>query len=97
MKSSWVWIIGGLLIGTGFLFLIGAFGDTGFGLIMGDSQQHAATSYSKYGYDASLILCVRENHLRFVWGRGREVPLIGLQSYDRGKSSSKFQEPAMPR
>ena len=61
MKSSWVWIIGGLLIGTGFLFLIGAFGDTGFALIMGDSQQHAATSYSKYGYDASLDVRLTTN------------------------------------
>ena len=61
MKSSWFWIIGGLLVGTGFLFLIGAFGDTGFGLVLGDSQQHAATSYSKYGYDASLDVSLTTN------------------------------------
>ena len=66
MKSG-VWIVGGLLVGTGFLFLIGAFGDTGFGLIMDNVQQHASTSYSKYGYDASLDVDITSNGITAVF------------------------------
>ena len=66
MKSSWFWIVGGILIGTGFLFLIGAFGDTGFGLLMDNTQQHASTSYSKYGYDASLDVTITSNGMTAI-------------------------------
>ena len=61
MKSSWFWIIGGLLVGTGFLFMVGAFGDTGFGLILDNIQQQASVSYSTYGYDASLDVGITSN------------------------------------
>jgi len=61
MKSSWFWLIGGLLVGTGFLFLVGAFGDTGFGLILDDMQQHASVSYFKHGYGASLDVGITSN------------------------------------
>ena len=67
MKSQWFWIVGGLLIGTGFLFLIGAFGDTGFGLIMDNVQQQASISYSTYGYDASLDVAITNNGITAIF------------------------------
>ena len=67
MKSSWVWLIGGLLVGTGFLFLIGAFGDTGFGLVIDNMQQQASVSYSKYGYDASLDIGITANGIMSIF------------------------------
>ena len=49
-----IWISGGLCVGLGVLFLIGAFGPTGFGLPSGDSIITAAEGYKYFGYDASL-------------------------------------------
>ena len=62
MKSL-PWIVGGICIGLGLLFLIGAFGDTGFGLFSNDVEfaQPAATSYSAHGYDASMDLQITSN------------------------------------
>ena len=61
MKSA-LWILGGLCAGTGFLFLIGAFGDGAFGLIgsQGDAVP-AAVAYSSFGYDASMDLQLTTN------------------------------------
>ena len=56
MKSEWFWLIGGILVAVGLLFMIGAFGDTGLGLILDGAQQQASETYWKYGYDASLTL-----------------------------------------
>ena len=53
MKAG-IWIGGGLCVGFGVLFLIGAFGDTGFGLMTGDAVLPAAETYKYFGYDASL-------------------------------------------
>ena len=55
MKAG-IWIAGGLCAGFGVLFMIGAFGPTGFGLGEGDNIVPAALSYKSYGYDASLDL-----------------------------------------
>ena len=61
MKSS-RWIFGGVSVGLGFLFLIGAFGDTGFGLINSEGvQQPAATSFRNFGYDASMDVSLTSN------------------------------------
>ena len=60
MKSV-PWIVGGICIGLGLLFLIGAFGDTGFGLFKDGVVQPASTSYSAHGYDASLDLQITAN------------------------------------
>lgn len=75
MKSSWLWIFGGLIIGVGFLFLIGAFGDTGFGLMTDNVQQQASTTYSKFGYDASLDVSLTSNGITAI-----SCLLIGLVS-----------------
>ena len=53
MKAG-IWIGGGLCVGCGVLFLIGAFGSTGFGLTGAEGIQPAAESYKYFGYDASL-------------------------------------------
>lgn len=55
MKAG-IWIAGGICIGFGALFMMGAFGPTGFGLGSGDEIVPAALSYKSYGYDASLDL-----------------------------------------
>ena len=57
------WILGGVLAGLGFLFLIGAFGDTGLGLFNTDTQavEQASISYFRYGYDASMDLTLTGN------------------------------------
>ena len=60
MKSV-PWIVGGICIGLGLLFLIGAFGDTGFGLLRDGVIQPASTSYSAHGYDASMDLEITTN------------------------------------
>ena len=56
-----IWIVGGVCLGLAMLFLIGAFGDTGFGLVVGDAVLPAAVSYSKFGYDASLDIGLTKN------------------------------------
>lgn len=61
MRSKWVWIVGGLFVGIGFLFLLGAFGPTGFGFMQGEVQKHMAEAYSQYGYDASLQVQLTSN------------------------------------
>lgn len=65
MRSKWVWIIGGLFVGTGFLFMLGAFGPTGFGFMQevggAEVQKHMAEAYSQYGYDASLQIQLTSN------------------------------------
>jgi hypothetical protein len=60
MKAG-VWIVGGICLGTAMLFLIGAFGDTGFGLLVGDSVKPASIAYSHFGYDASLDVQLTSN------------------------------------
>ena len=55
MKAG-IWIVGGFCVGFGVLFMLGAFGPTGFGLGEGDDVLPAAISYKTYGYDASLDL-----------------------------------------
>ena len=62
MKSL-PWIVGGICVGLGLLFLIGAFGDTGFGLVSDGVVQPASTSYSAHGYDASMDLQLTSNGL----------------------------------
>lgn len=61
MKSEWFWLVGGIFVGVGLLFLIGAFGDTGFGLMLEGVQQQASTTYQHYGYDASLDVGITSN------------------------------------
>lgn len=61
MKSEWFWLVGGILVAVGLLFMIGAFGDTGFGLVLDGVQQQASETYSKYGYDASLQVQLTSN------------------------------------
>jgi hypothetical protein len=61
MKSEWFWLVGGILVAVGLLFMIGAFGDTGFGLVLDGAQQQASETYSKYGYDASLQVQLTSN------------------------------------
>ena len=53
MKAG-IWIVGGLCAGFGVLFLIGAFGPTGFGLMSDGQILPAASTYKNFGYDASL-------------------------------------------
>ena len=60
MKAG-IWIVGGICLGTAMLFLIGAFGDTGFGLLVGDTVQPASVAYSHFGYDASLDVQLTSN------------------------------------
>ena len=60
MKSL-PWIVGGICISLGLLFLIGAFGDTGIGLVSDGVVQPASTSYSAHGYDASMDLQITSN------------------------------------
>ena len=44
------------------LFLIGAFGDTGFGLLVENAGiQPASVAYSHFGYDASLDVQLTSN------------------------------------
>ena len=61
MKSEWFWLVGGILVAVGLLFMIGAFGDTGLGLVLDGAQQQASETYWKYGYDASLDIGVTTN------------------------------------
>ena len=61
MKSAWFWLAGGVLLGIAIMFMLGAFGDTGFGLMSGGVQVPAASSYSQYGYDASLDVSLTSN------------------------------------
>lgn len=61
MKSKWIWIIGGLFVGTGLLLLIGADESTGFGFMQDGVQKHMAEAYSQYGYDASLQVQLTSN------------------------------------
>ena len=56
-----IWIVGGISLGLAMLFLIGAFGDTGFGLMVDGAVLPAAVSYSKFGYDASLDIGLTTN------------------------------------
>ena len=62
MKGA-IWILGGVCAGIGLLFMIGAFGDTGFGLFSQDTNsiQPASTSFSQHGYDASMDLQLTKN------------------------------------
>ena len=55
MKAG-IWIAGGISLGFGILFMMGAFGPTGFGLGGEDNIVPAALSFKSYGYDASLDL-----------------------------------------
>ena len=52
-----------------------AFGDTGFGLMTDNVQQQASTSYSKFGYDASLDVSLTSNGITAL-----SCLLIGLVS-----------------
>ena len=61
MKSEWFWLVGGILVAVGLLFMMGAFGDTGLGLVLDGAQQQASETYWKYGYDASLDIGVTTN------------------------------------
>ena len=56
-----IWIIGGVCLGLAMLFLIGAFGDTGFGLMVDGAVLPAALSYKSFGYDASLDIGLTSN------------------------------------
>jgi hypothetical protein len=58
-----IWIVGGVSLGLAMLFLIGAFGDTGFGLIVDGVVQPAALSYKRFGYDASMDVGITSNGL----------------------------------
>lgn len=61
--TSLRWILGGISVGLGFLFLIGGFGDTGLGLLNSDTNtiEQASTSYERYGYDASMDVSITGN------------------------------------
>ena len=72
MKAG-IWIAGGLCVGFGALFMIGAFGATGFGLGSGDDILPAAISYKSYGYDASLDLGITSSGMY-----GIPLILIGM-------------------
>ena len=73
MKAA-IWIVGGICLGTAMLFLIGAFGDTGFGLLVENAGiQPASTAYSHFGYDASLDVQLTSNGVT-----GLTLLLIGL-------------------
>ena len=41
--------------------MIGAFGDTGFGLVLDGVQQQASETYKHYGYDASMQVGLTSN------------------------------------
>jgi hypothetical protein len=61
MKSA-RWIFGGVSVGLGLLLLIGAFGDTGFGLLDAEGkQQPAALTFQNFGYDASMDVSMTSN------------------------------------
>jgi len=60
MKGG-IWVVGGLCAGIGLLFLIGGFGDTGFGLMSGGSITPAALSFMHFGYDASMDVGITSN------------------------------------
>ena len=61
LMKSVPWIVGGICIGLGMLCLIGAFGDTGLGLLKDGVIQPASTSYAAHGYDASMDLELTQN------------------------------------
>ena len=61
MKSAWFWLAGGVLIGIAIMFMLGAFGDTGFGLMTDGVQVPAASNYAQFCYDASLDVSLTTN------------------------------------
>lgn len=72
MKAG-IWIVGGLCAGFGVLFLIGAFGPTGFGLISDGQVLPAASTYKNFGYDASLDVSLTSEGMM-----GIPLVLVGL-------------------
>jgi hypothetical protein len=61
LMQTILWLGGGISVGTAMLFLIGGFGDPGFGLVADGIVQPAATAFSRFGYDASLNLHITSN------------------------------------
>ena len=61
LRQTILWIAGGISVGTALLFLIGGFGDPGFGLVADGVVQPAALAFSRFGYDASLNLHISNN------------------------------------
>ena len=60
MKAG-LWMVGGFSVAVGVLLLIGAFGDSGFGLISNGKMQPAATSFEVFGYDATMDIILSGN------------------------------------
>ena len=61
MRRVVCWIGGGLCAGLGMMFMLGAFGATGFGLMIGDVVEPAALSFASFGYDASSDVSLTGN------------------------------------
>ncbi len=84
MKGA-IWILGGVSAGIGFLFLIGAFGDTGFGLLspLSNTVVPASTAYSQFGYDASMDVGITKNGIFAL-----SFLLVGLALLVRANASA---------